>query len=88
MVPVWIMFIESISYVKTKVAKLGYYIMKRIHTLTGLRGIAALLVFISHCGAQSILPSFLGKGFGQIGVMLFFVLSGFLMTHLYIRGLQ
>ena len=27
-----------------------------------------------------------GRGFGQIGVMLFFVLSGFLMAHLYARN--
>ena len=59
--------------------------MSYIHTLTGLRGLAALLVFISHSANLSLLPSFLGSGFGQIGVMIFFVLSGFLMSHLYIN---
>ena len=59
--------------------------MKHIATLTGLRGVAALVVFISHSANESLLPAFLGNGFGQIGVMLFFVLSGFLMTHLYVH---
>ena len=59
--------------------------MKHIHTLTGLRGLAALIVFISHSANESVLPKILGYGFGQIGVMLFFVLSGFLMSHLYIH---
>lgn len=58
--------------------------MKHIHKLTGLRGLAALIVFISHSANEAIIPAVFGKGFGQIGVMLFFVLSGFLMAHLYI----
>jgi peptidoglycan/LPS O-acetylase OafA/YrhL len=58
--------------------------MKYIHSLTGLRGLAALVVFISHSANESLLPDFLGHGFGKVGVMLFFVLSGFLMSHLYI----
>lgn len=58
---------------------------KHIHTLTGLRGLAALIVFVSHSANESILPATLGDGFGQTGVMLFFVLSGFLMAHLYIH---
>lgn len=52
--------------------------------LTGLRGFAALIVFISHAAIVGFLPSQFGHGFGQIGVMLFFVLSGFLMAHIYI----
>ncbi|MDR4494978.1 MAG: acyltransferase [Nitrospirales bacterium] len=56
----------------------------QIHILTGLRGIAALIVFISHAANRGYLPNFLGTGFGQIGVMLFFLLSGFLMAHLYL----
>lgn len=59
--------------------------MTHIHTLTGLRGLAALIVFISHSANESLLPSYLGRGFGQIGVMLFFVLSGFLMAYLYVH---
>ena len=59
-------------------------IMKYIHSLTGLRGLAALMVFISHSANESLVPSVLGHGFGKIGVILFFMLSGFLMAHLYV----
>lgn len=59
--------------------------MKYIHTLTGLRGLAALMVFISHAANEGILPDIWSNGFGQTGVMIFFVLSGFLMSHLYIH---
>ena len=59
--------------------------MKYLNLLTGLRGLAALLVFIAHAADRDLLPSIFGWGFGQVGVMLFFVLSGFLMSHLYIQ---
>ena len=58
--------------------------MKYINSLTGLRGLAAFIVFVSHCANQGMLPEIFGNGFGQVGVMLFFVLSGFLMGHLYL----
>ena len=58
--------------------------MGYINSLTGLRGVAAFIVFISHCSNQGMLPDVLGDGLGQIGVMLFFILSGFLMAHLYL----
>lgn len=57
----------------------------RIETLDGLRGVAALVVLISHCGNAGFLPDWTGGGLGQMGVALFYVLSGFLMSHLYIR---
>ena len=59
--------------------------MGHIASLTGLRGLAALLVLVSHCANWEMLPAALGNGFGQIGVMLFFILSGFLMGHLYLK---
>ena len=43
-----------------------------------------MIVFVSHAANDGYLPSYLGRGFGQVGVMLFFVLSGFLMAHLYL----
>lgn len=55
-----------------------------IKTLTGLRGFAAMIVMVSHSANLGFLPAVLGQGFGQVGVMLFFVLSGFLMTYLYL----
>lgn len=55
-----------------------------IRKLNTLRGIAALIVVISHYSNQSnLLNGVLGKGAGQFGVMLFFLLSGFLMSYLY-----
>lgn len=57
---------------------------QEIRRLNTLRGIAALIVVLSHYSNESmILGGLLGYGAGQFGVMLFFVLSGFLMTHLY-----
>ena len=55
----------------------------QIQSLAGLRGMAAMIVVVSHSANLGFLPSVLGSGFGQVGVMLFFVLSGFLITYLY-----
>lgn len=53
--------------------------------LNGLRGIAALLVITGHFANNlGYGGSVFTKGTGQVGVMLFFVLSGFLMGWLYI----
>ena len=55
-----------------------------IRSLNSLRGIAALVVVVAHfSGATGWLGGLPGLGAGQIGVMLFFVLSGFLMSYLY-----
>ena len=63
-----------------------------VASLTGLRGIAALFVFVFHYGSFNpgirldLTVSYIGKalqfplGFGFAGVDLFFVLSGFLLT--------
>lgn len=56
----------------------------RIQQLTGLRGAAVLLVVLSHAADVGMAPHVLGGGFGKIGVMIFFVLSAFLMTKLYL----
>lgn len=52
-------------------------------SLDGLRGVAAYTVVISHF-ANSVGVVWAGSGAGQIGVMLFFALSGFLMGKLYL----
>ncbi len=57
------------------------YQRKRFLALDGLRGVAVLLVILAH-GSRRLLPeTFLNQG-GWLGVMVFFVLSGFLITHL------
>jgi peptidoglycan/LPS O-acetylase OafA/YrhL len=55
----------------------------RIDAITGLRGFAALLVFYAHLAEKSWLkpdPHFPG----EVGVMIFFSLSGFLIAYLYL----
>ncbi|MDX2308301.1 MAG: acyltransferase [Hyphomicrobium sp.] len=54
----------------------------RVKSLDGLRGLAALLVVVSHF-AELAGVKVLGSGAAQIGVMIFFALSGYLMGHLY-----
>ncbi|MFT3967452.1 MAG: acyltransferase [Sphingobium sp.] len=56
---------------------------KHIPALDGVRGMAAILVLISHFHAAN-LPDLISSRLGDYGVMLFFVLSGFLMGHLYL----
>lgn len=55
-----------------------------IRKLNSLRGLAALIVFVAHFSdATHWLDGKLGGAAGQYGVMLFFLLSGFLMSYLY-----
>lgn len=55
-----------------------------IRRLNTLRGLAAIIVAISHFSNESnLLNRLFGEGAGQLGVMLFFILSGFLMGYLY-----
>jgi len=57
-----------------------------IRKLNSLRAIAALMVLVSHySNSTNFLNGVLGHGSGQIGVMIFFVLSGFLMSFLYLN---
>lgn len=55
-----------------------------IPALDGLRGLAAAIVVVSHYVGINSLWTMNGSGVSQIGVMLFFILSGFLMGHLYL----
>ena len=54
-----------------------------VETLSGLRGVAAMVVYVSHSANFGYLPEWMGEGLGQFGVMLFFMLSAYLMTALY-----
>jgi peptidoglycan/LPS O-acetylase OafA/YrhL len=55
-----------------------------IRKLNSLRGLAALIVFFTHFSdITNWLGGALGGGSGAYGVMLFFLLSGFLMSYLY-----
>jgi peptidoglycan/LPS O-acetylase OafA/YrhL len=57
-----------------------------IRKLNSLRGIAALIVVISHYFDAAISTDHLLAGrAGQLGVMIFFILSGFLMSYLYMN---
>ncbi len=57
-----------------------------IPALDGLRFLAAYIVFFAHFANQTgLLGSLPSGGSGRIGVMIFFMLSGFLLGHLYIE---
>ncbi len=56
---------------------------KHIPALDGLRGFATIWVVLSHLD-QAGLPKPLPGQTGEYGVFLFFILSGFLMGHLYL----
>jgi peptidoglycan/LPS O-acetylase OafA/YrhL len=55
-----------------------------IPALNGLRAVAALGVFGQHASENNLLPEALPST-GQLGVMLFFCLSGLLMAELFVR---
>jgi peptidoglycan/LPS O-acetylase OafA/YrhL len=56
--------------------------LTRLPALDGLRGLAILMVLLCHLSFP------LSSGAGAAGVTIFFVLSGFLITSLLVRGLQ
>jgi peptidoglycan/LPS O-acetylase OafA/YrhL len=58
--------------------------MVKIPELNGLRGIAAFLIFVAHAAKTGFLPSFIEKQYGQMALLVLFVLSGFLISHQYL----
>lgn len=57
-----------------------------IRKLNSLRGLAVLIVLISHySNASDLWGKALGNGAGQFGVMIFFLLSAFLISYLYLH---
>jgi peptidoglycan/LPS O-acetylase OafA/YrhL len=58
----------------------------QIDALDGVRGLAVLLVFLSHCSNKgvSLVPYADFRGMGKTGVWLFFLLSSFLLTYPFI----
>ena len=56
---------------------------QEIRRLNAIRGFAVLIVLVSHYSNVSGIFGALFGGSGHFGVMLFFLLSAFLMTHLY-----
>lgn len=58
--------------------------IQRYTALDGLRGVAAYLVVVSHY-ISTPYPTNVMAAAGQVGVMLFFVISGFLMGELYMK---
>ena len=55
---------------------------KKIDSISGLAGFAALMVIYAHMGSEGFLR--LSHHFNNLGVMIFFSLSGFLLSYLYI----
>ncbi|MEI8080495.1 MAG: acyltransferase family protein, partial [Actinomycetes bacterium] len=64
--------------------------LPRIESLTGLRWFAVLAVFMSHNPPDKSAPSWLQSlfGSGYMGVTIFFVLSGFILTVTYRESLS
>jgi len=58
--------------------------MTHIHALNGLRGIAAYMVVLSHFSGMTKWQDKLFAA-GSLGVAIFFIISGFLMGHLYLQ---
>lgn len=54
----------------------------RMPAMDGVRGLAVLIVFLSHSSGrgQALAPFLQFQGIGQVGVYLFFVLSGYLLA--------
>jgi len=59
--------------------------MGKVLELNGLRGIAALIIFLAHAAKAGFLSAYLEKQYGQIALLILFVLSGFLLSQHYLN---
>ena len=66
---------SAASTATTKAGDVAPRHFHRLPQLDGLRAIAVLIVFVSHCGLERFVP-------GGFGVTIFFFLSGYLITSL------
>ena len=62
--------------------------MKRIPSLDGLRAISILLVVFGHLARRLHGPQLFWENYPLIGVRIFYVISGYLITHILIREQQ
>jgi peptidoglycan/LPS O-acetylase OafA/YrhL len=81
---------QQLNIILTKTDQvLAPNLSRRIPCLDGLRGFAVLVVLLGHVSASNGAPDFLNFGYihslGNVGVRIFFVLSGFLITTLLLR---
>lgn len=59
--------------------------MKFIPELAGLRGLAACMVFVVHAAIDGFFPIATAKFYGKIGLICFFILSGYLIAQVYLH---
>lgn len=59
--------------------------MKRIPSLDGLRAISILLVIVGHLSERGIIPWKIWGEYANLGVRIFFVISGYLITQILMR---
>ena len=59
--------------------------MKRIPSLDGLRAISILLVVVGHLGKSGHAPRIFWSYYAEIGVRIFFVISGYLITSILLK---
>lgn len=62
-------------------SSIGSSLDKNIDSLDALRGLACVMAILGHLAKEEYIWDI--RGIGQLGVMIFFMLSGFLMAHLY-----
>lgn len=60
--------------------------MKYVPQLTGLRGLTALMIFVVHAVKDGFLPkAFLEGAYNKPAIIAFFILSGYLITRIYLQ---